>query len=164
MTKRNFWADFFIAVAVCFVNLIIFRLLFLLMGVVPYVVVFLIIAALLAVEAVVFTKRTGRTVMFSVTSLIYQFFSSLTLVIYSYCLFDGIISAEADSTFATVMQLLGGLFTAFGVMVMAILTVISCIAVFLVTIISSLITKAVMNKKTKSSGVPQIETTGEDLQ
>ena len=163
MTKRNFWADFFISAAVCFVNLIIFRLLFLLMSVVPYVVVFLIIAALLAVEAVVFTKRTGRTVMFSVTSLIYQFFSSLTLVIYSYCLFDGIVSAEADSAFATVMQLLGGLFTAFGVMVMAILTVISCLAVFAVTITSSLITKAVINKKTKSSGVPQIETTGEAL-
>ena len=163
MTKRNFWVDFFISAAVCFVNLIIFRLLFLLMSVVPYVVVFLIIAALLAVEAVVFTKRTGRTVMFSVTSLIYQFFSSLTLVIYSYCLFDGIISAEADSAFATIMQLFGGLFAAFGVMIMAILTVISCIAVFLVTIISSLITKAVINKKTKSSGVPQIETTGEAL-
>ena len=163
MTKRNFWADFFISAAVCFVNLIMFRLLFLLMSVVPYVVVFLIIAALLAVEAVVFTKRTGRTVMFSVTSLIYQFFSSLTLVIYSYCLFDGIISAEADSAFATIMQLFGGLFAAFGVMIMAILTVISCIAVFLVTIISSLITKAVINKKTKSSGVPQIETTGEAL-
>jgi hypothetical protein len=48
-------------------------------------------------------------------------------------------------------------------MVMAILTVISCVAVFAVTIISSLITKAVMNKKEKSSGVPQIETTGEVL-
>ena len=91
--------------------------------------------------------------MFSVTSLVYQFFSSLTLVIYSYCLFDGVISAEADSTFATVMQLLGGLFTAFGVMVMAILTVISCLAVFAVTITSSLITKAVINKTVKTTEV-----------
>ena len=163
MTKRNFWADFFIAVAVCFVNLIIFRVLFLLASVVPVGIILVIIGAILAVEAVVFTKRTGRAVMFSVTSLIYQFISSLSLVIYSYCLFDGVISAEADSAFATVMQLLGGLFTAFGVMVVAILTVISCIAVFAVTIISSLITKAVMNKKEKSSDVPQIETTGEVL-
>lgn len=163
MTKRNFWTDFFIAAAVCFVNLIIFRVLLLLASVVPFAVILVIIGAILAVEAVVFTKRTGRAVMFSVTSLIYQFISSLSLVIYSYCLFDGVISAEADSTFATVMQLFGGLFAAFGVMVVAILTVISCLAVFAVTIISSLITKAVMNKKEKSSGVPQIETTGEVL-
>lgn len=163
MKKRSFWADFFVAVAVCFVNLIIFRALLLLTSVIPFGVIIFVIAAILAAEAVVFTKRTGRAVMFSVTSLIYQFFSSLTLVIYSYCFFDGIISAEADSGFATFMQLLGGLFAGFGVMLMVILTVISCIAVFAVTIISSLITKAVMNKREKSSGVPQIETTGEAL-
>ena len=163
MTKRNFWADFFTAAAVCFVNLIIFRVLFLLASVVPVGIILVIIGAILAVEAVVFTKRTGRAVMFSVTSLIYQFISSLTLVIYSYCLLDGILSAETDSAFATVMQLLGGLFTAFGVMVVAILTVISCLAVFAVAIISSLITKAVMNKKAESPSVVQIETTGEAM-
>ncbi len=163
MTKRNFWADFFTAAAVCFVNLIIFRALLLLTGVIHFFIIFLIIAAILAVEAVVFTKRTGRTVMFSVTALIYQFLSSLTLVIYSYCLLDGILSAETDSAFATVMQLFGGLFAGLGVMIIVILTVISCLAVFAVAIISSLITKAVMNKREKSSDISQIETTGEVL-
>jgi len=64
MTKRNFWADFLIAAAVCFVNLIIFRVLFLLASVVPVGIILVIIGAILAVEAVVSQKEQAERLCF----------------------------------------------------------------------------------------------------
>lgn len=156
MTKRSFWADFFIATAIFFVSSIVFRLSFLLTFVIPVWIPFALFVAMLIAGAIIFTKRTSRTFMFSVTSLIWQFVFSLGMLVYCYVALDGIMTAETETAFATIIQLLGGLFLAFGFMFFVILATIMCIGVLLITLITSLITKTVCSKTSDNTKLLEV--------
>lgn len=156
MTKRSFWADFFIATAIFFVSSIAFRLSFLLTFAIPAWVPFVLFVAMLIAGAIIFTKKTSRTFMFSVTSVIWQFVFSLGMLVYCYVALDGIMTAETETAFSTIIQLLGGLFLAFGFMFLVILATIMCIGVLLVTLITSLITKAVCSKASDNTKLLEV--------
>ena len=94
--------------------------------------------------------------MFSVTSLIWQFVFSLGMLVYCYVALDGIMTAETETAFATIIQLLGGLFLAFGFMFFVILATIMCIGVLLITLITSLITKAVCSKASDNTKLLEV--------
>ena len=95
--------------------------------------------------------------MFSVTSLIWQFVFSLGMLVYCYVALDGVMTAETETAFATIIQLLGGLFLAFGFMFLVILATILCIGVLLlVTLITSLITKAVCSKASDNTKLLEV--------
>ncbi len=156
--KRKFWTDFFIASAVCFADVIIFRLLFLLVGTISLWSIILIVAAILIPEAVVFTKRTGRTVMFPLASTVFQLLNMITYAIYVWCLLEGLTTSEKDSGVIQFLAAIAELFLVFAFVIIVIFIAIWCAGVFIVTFVTSLITKA------EAEDVPQIETTGEDLQ
>ncbi|MGN0689415.1 MAG: hypothetical protein ACI4KH_03220 [Oscillospiraceae bacterium] len=94
--------------------------------------------------------------MFSVTSLIWQLIFSLGMLVYCYVALDGVMTAETETAFATIIQLLGGLFLAFGFMFFVILATASCIGVLLVTLITSLITKAVCSKASDNTKLLEV--------
>ncbi len=155
--ERKFWTDFFIASAVCFADVIIFRLLFLLVGTIPLWVITLVAAAILIPEAVVFTKRTGRTVMFPLASMVFQLLNMITYAIYVWCLLDGLTTSEKDSGFIQFLVAIAGVFLVFAFLVIVVFIAMWCTGVFVVTFVTSLITKAVMDKKAKAEAALQIE-------
>lgn len=161
--KRKFWTDFFIASAVCFVDVIIFRLFLLFIEVVPIGILCAFAVAILAAEAVVFTMKTKRTIMFPLASLVFQFLNCIAFVIYLWCLIDGMATSETESGFMQFLELIAGIALTIVFAVLVVFVAVWCIGVFVVTLVSSLITKAVMDKKEKTTGteVPQIETTEE---
>lgn len=163
VAKRKFWTDFFIAAAICFVDVIVIRLLVLFSGTFPLWVSALLIAAVFITEAIIFTKKTGRTLMFPVESLVFQLLNLLTYIVYVWCLFDGLAASETDSGLMMVLEAIAGVALIWLFIVLLIVTAMWCVLVFVVTLVPSLITKAVMNKKEKSSDVPEIETTREVL-
>ena len=125
--------------------------------------------AVLVVEAVFFTKKTGRTLMFPVTVGVSRLILSITLIIIAALMvtngeFGDANALESIMLFSLFATIFTGPFFIIAVVTTILTVAVSCAEGFLIPWAVSLITKSNTDKKAESSDVPEIETTGEDLQ